>query len=163
MTIFIDIDGTLAEASARFREAGPEPDRVTDPAGYRKWLGLVQSPETLRNDPVVPGMQELIWLLARHHKCVYLTARDEVLRPATEQWLIENKFPLLFLKMRPSSNFQISADFKEQAILDVLKYDPSKAVMVLDDDYDGELAKRCRKHGWTFFKAMSGGVMELYE
>ena len=158
-TLFVlDIDGTLADASMRMQGAGPEPKRI-DEVEYQAWLERIQSAETLINDPVVPGMCSLAWALENHWDvAVYLTARVERFRAVTQNWLIKHNFPEFKLLMRNEGNVMESAEFKEVVIKYYKDFYRREHVVVIDDN--SELVSACKRNGWTFLRAMSGGTLE---
>lgn len=155
MICIIDIDGTCADAAARFAAAGPEPlGRGPD---YWEWLARVQTPESLAADAPVRGMVELVRSVAasKNIYTFYLTGREDVHREVTEQWLDKWGFPSALVIMRPTGNVQSNGEFKEATIKD-LATDPSAPVLVIDDDHTGEIEAVCKVNSWTFLKARSG-------
>lgn len=149
--IFLDIDGTCADSADRFKKAGPEP-RTRGPE-YTKWLNKVQTKSALLKDKPVRGMADMAASLKDN--LVYLTARSEIYREVTKQWLSDNMFPDAQLLMRPKRNKQLAGELKEEIILSIA--DPEDEVIVIDDDYNEELEVVCRRNRWTLLKAKSGG------
>lgn len=155
-TLFaIDLDGTVVDAAARLRAAGPEPTRI-DKAAYNEWLLRVQSSESLANDRPVPGMVELLWGLANnpHARVVYLTAREEKWRDVTTEWLHKNGFPMMPIIMRQENDWRTSGEYKAQTIDGWA--DHYKSVVVIDDDTGGDIERECHSRGITFLKARTG-------
>ena len=157
-TLFIiDIDGTVAHAGKRFREAGPEPSR-NDPAVYAVWVNNVQNERSLREDMTVPGMVCMINSLnAGENQAVFLTSREEKWRKVTREWLTYRGFTHMPLVMRPDGNYQESAEFKEDHIRFLKGLYEAANIVVLDDDEHGTIEKKCHDNSWTFLKARSGG------
>jgi len=152
MLYVFDIDGTLANGEIRFKLAGPEPLR-SDKEAYTKWVELVNT--GVHNDVPVPGMDVLCDALYQHD-CIYLTSREEKLRVVTQEWLINNGFPVgIDLKMRPNDCWDDAADLKERIIKETLG--ANQSAIVFDDDEHGTIEAMCKKNGYTFFKARSGG------
>jgi hypothetical protein len=168
-TLFIiDIDGTIAHAGRRFKEAGPEPSR-DDKAVYDVWVRNVQNIKSLQEDQPIAGMAELVNSLHRATafelgiNIVYLTSREEKWRNVTEKWLEHNSYPLhksyplVPLVMREDGDYKDSANFKESIIKFLSSLYKSTNVVVLDDDEHGTIEEKCHKNGWTMLKARSGG------
>lgn len=158
LLVVVDIDGTIADASRRFKEAGPEPLKHNKEQ-YEAWLRDVQNTDSLLADPVVTGMSTFLVALGAIGlvDIIYLTSRENKWRGVTEQWLIKNKFPMHFLYMRPDGSYEESDDFKERLIKQNLYTLKADEVIVLDDDQQGRIEAMCAKNGWTFLKACSGG------
>lgn len=153
MLLVVDIDCTIADGTERVKKAGPEPDR-SDKEAYKKWVDTVNT--GIENDPIVPGMPQLVKSIYDQCKIVYLTSREEHLRRATKQWLIENKFPQNCpLLMRPNNCWMGGAELKEMAIQLIRQGETE--VIVLDDDEHGTIEEMCKRNGFTFLKARSGG------
>lgn len=156
MVVAIDIDGTVANAARRFKAAGPEPRRDDKP-GYMRWLRRVQNKRSLLADLPVPGMPWLCQSLASRPSTTafYLTGREEKWREVTTQWLKKYMFPALPLVMRPDGCWLEAEAFKEQEIKARLVN--KSPVIVLDDDEHGVIEQMCKRNGFTFLKARSGG------
>lgn len=168
---FIDIDATLADASERYKAAGPKPSLEQGRQAYDRWLGAVQNEESLFADEPVPGMCALVQSIAlAGYSYVYLTAREEKWRGVTEQWLMANDFPLPYLPdsgnyyrapnllMAKTGYYESSGDYKARRIVELAK---GRSVVILDDDPEGDLWPHCQKHGWTLLRAHSGGTPPL--
>lgn len=154
MLFIIDIDGTIADGSSRFALAGPEPER-SDEKRYLTWVKKVNS--NLDKDKPVLGMAELVHsLLNSDHEAVYVTGREERHRTLTVGWLEDNGFPSLKLIMRPNLNWSSNADFKE-VVIATLRAEISHDILVIDDDEHGKIEAMCKRNGYTFLKARSGG------
>jgi hypothetical protein len=148
--IFLDIDGTCANASKRFEKAGLEP-KERGPS-YTKWLNRVQDRRSLLKDIPVRGMPELASMMK--DSVIYLTARSEIYRAVTLQWLSENMFPDAQLLMRPKRNKEQAGELKERIILSIVC--PEDDVIVIDDDVNEDLEVVCKRNNWTLLKARSG-------
>lgn len=152
MILFVfDIDGTITNASHRYRVAGAEPSR-DDAEKYVAWLKAVQNDELLLADEPIAGMNHFADLVNAASQLVYLTSRETMWRKVTEQWLLKHNFPLAPVVMRPDGCWLKSVDFKEIA-LSTLAETYKAQLIVIDDDLDGSLASVCKRRGWTFLKA----------
>jgi len=157
-TFIIDIDGTLCEYKRRMEVAGPEPERGTPQ--HWEWLDKIQLPEDLIKDNPIPGMKELVWAIStfcalkhglmEHREVVYLTARNENLRQATNDWLQIHGFPELNLFMRPEHETVENHELKRSIIR---AFRGTK--VIIDDDPSGKLADVCLQEGWTFLKPIT--------
>lgn len=159
-TLFIiDIDGTIAHAGRRFAEAGTEPTRHYKDV-YEAWVARVQNEHSLMQDEPVAGMRTLCRALEHYpySDTVFLTSREERWRKITNEWIKENGFPFTIkLVMRGDGNYSEGADFKEGAIDILMQAYRSTEVVVVDDDGQGTIEEMCKRRGWTFLKARSGG------
>jgi hypothetical protein len=109
----------------------------------------------LLKDRSIPGMREMCLLLKDH--AVYLTARNEVYRKVTQEWLKKNGYPPLKLYMRPRKNRLLAGAFKEQQILGILHSSKQFLhVIILDDDQRGDIALAAKRNNWSMLKALSG-------
>lgn len=154
---FIDIDGTVANATRRFLEAGKEPHRH-EKEKYTEWLKKVQNADSLMKDVPVKGMRSLLWALQSYGAEVcYLTAREEQWRQVTEKWLRKHEINGPKVYMRPNNNWQDAGTLKEN-IIDALVQQYPGDVVIVDDDPLGELQAVCKRRGWTLLKAAVGGV-----
>jgi FMN phosphatase YigB (HAD superfamily) len=159
MIYFLDIDGTLADATERFKQAGPEPSR-SNRKQYLKWLAAVQDEQRLANDEPVWAMLPLVEALAKSGGTVfYLTSREEQYREVTKQWLEDNMFPKAPLIMRAADDWRSSGELKADAmrvILQASNLEPCDAVLI-DDDPRGDVQQAAHELGVCFLKATSGG------
>jgi len=154
---FIDIDGTVANATRRFAAAGKEPHRH-EKEKYAEWLSKVQNAVSLMQDVPVKGMQTLLWALQSYGaEVAFLTAREERWRHVTESWLKAKEFGSVKVYMRPNDNWQDAGTLKEN-IIDALTQQYPGNVVIIDDDPLGELQIVCKRRGWTLLKAAVGGV-----
>lgn len=153
MVVFMDIDGTIADASRRFLKAGEEPRGRGK--NWSKWLRMVQNKKTLSEDTPVPGMVQLCHRLTT--TLVYLTGRSEIYKEVTEVWLMRNLFPEAPLLMRPKRNRMKNGKLKEKLIKEFY-VEFFGSVIVIDDDQNGDIERMCHKNGYTFLKARSGGL-----
>jgi hypothetical protein len=158
MTLFVlDIDGTLADATRRMQKAGPEPKREGNLDAYNEWLSKVQNHISLMNDKPVDGMVCFANALHKYGPTIYLTAREETYRETTRYWLDLHGFPMADLVMRPPGNLEESGPLKEKIIRMALPTYNCTAAVVVDDDGRGDIEQVCKKNGWAFLKARSGG------
>lgn len=154
-TLFVvDIDATIADASRRYLEAGPEPKR-SNKDEYSAWVNRVQNAESLKADPPLPGMRDLVTALAEHSPVVYLTAREEQWREVTMDWLVKHEFPIVPLHMRQPNDWSSSGVFKAK-LIDEWK-DGYSSLVVIDDDPGGDIEAECRARGIMLLKSRLGG------
>lgn len=138
--LIVDIDGTIADSTQRYTEAGIEPNRTSSPKEHDEWLGRVQSTETLAKDTVVPMMQFLVTRLNSTMDIAYLTARSDDHLKVTLEWLAKKGFPNADIIMRDSRDKRPTREYKHSAILDVTSRYKATKVITLDDDHSGEMA-----------------------
>lgn len=154
---FFDLDGTIMDATERFKNAGPEPSRKNIKR-YKAWVKRVQNEESLQTNLPVPGMLSFVKAVEKENGIYFLTSREERWRDVTEQWLANNGFPIGSpIIMRPNDNWAETADYKEIAIKSQFSGGEDE-IVVVDDDEKGTLEKVCKRNGWTFLKARSGGA-----
>ena len=158
MTLFvIDIDNTISDWTERLQRAGLEPSREPFEE-YQKWLNRLQSAESVVCDPAVRGMSDLVWSLVNaselnkntETRVIYLTARNENLRAATEKWLQMKYFPKLDLFMRTEVDIRSNHEHKRS----ILKSFYVDNIIVIDDDPNGKMAEVCKAEGWVMLKAL---------
>lgn len=155
MLFVLDIDATLASAARRIEAAGPEPSR-TDKEAYESWVAAIQNEKSLLEDEAVPGMEELAKAMAAFGRIVYVTSREEKWRLVTERWLFSlHGFPKAQVIMRPNGNWADSAEFKD-VVIGAHKR-PNENVLMIDDDEHHTIEAMCKRQGYTFLKARSGG------
>lgn len=161
---FFDLDGTLIHVGDRFTN-NPLPQELEKnrkDSLYKEWLAKIQTPELLAKDIPVRGTQHLV---EAFENSVYLTSRSELYKNETLKWLAIHNYPPRHLIMRSENDTTGYAEFKEIAIthhLNVIadqnnSFPEAYNVIVFDDDNKGELEKMCKRRGYTFFKALSGG------
>lgn len=156
LLVVIDIDGTVAHAGRRFETAGPEPSRDNREI-YTTWVNKVQDEASLLSDELVPGMGSLIAALSKGPHVIYLSSREEKWRAATQTWLRQKDLPTTPLYLRSNGDWRDTAQFKEEIIgLYAVDKDITE-VIVIDDDEHGTIESMCKKNGYTFLKARSGG------
>jgi FMN phosphatase YigB (HAD superfamily) len=157
MTVFFDIDCTLADARWRLME--PEPVREQPPesrARYDAWLARCLAADKLVRDPAVPAMRRLAFILMQHGSTdvYFLTARNENMRTVTTQWLRQHD---LFrgnarLIMNPIDNPLPVWEYKVQAIEQVARLKKPEMVLMVDDSGDARLHAGCAARGWTYLQ-----------
>lgn len=162
LLVFVDIDGTISFVGDRFTSNPPPRNKKRLSDEYEKWLDEVQTSELFEKDRPVAGMQKFCEQLDR---MFYLTSRHEKYLKDTVKWLRVHHFPPKPLLMRHKTNTQpyhlFKRDVIKNAIISIAKEDASTPeaynVVVIDDDPKKKLIKICKKEGWTFLKAFSGG------
>jgi hypothetical protein len=152
MLFVVDIDCTISDGTQRVKKAGPEPDRANE-AQYIVWVQVINS--GMEFDQAVPGMVPLITALADKARVIYATSREERHRQTTETWLKVQGFPTAKLLMRPNDCWAATATLKE--IMIASNRDSRETVVVIDDDEHGGIEEMCKRNGYTFLKARSGG------
>lgn len=158
LLLAVDIDGTIADARERFREAGMEPHR-DNKQEYVEWLAKVQNHSSLLSDAPVTPMLALLPALYGNAFVIYLTSREESWRETTERWLRKHKFPNYPLYMRPSGNWQSSGEFKRDAIQMLLdRHKCLRQVALIDDDPLGDIEQEfLKKENWLLLKTRGAG------
>lgn len=112
--IIVDLDGTLANCEHRLHLI----------EGTKKnWDSFF---EGCINDIVIEPMLNLINLLSKDYKIVFITARPEKNRFLTTQWLSDNNINYDKLLMRPNKDFNKSPVSKEKMLLSLIEqgYNP---------------------------------------
>lgn len=156
LLVVVDIDGTISDATDRFRVAGPAPDMDVSLQAYLSWVDTVNS--NMVHDEPVAGMSSLLRSLYHSQAhVVYLTNREEKHREATEDWLICNGFPLYQLLMRETGSYSEAVQYKGTVIKNLKDVFGFTEVIVIDDDESGKIEQLCKKQGYTFLHAKSGG------
>lgn len=153
MLFILDLDGTCADGTDRFKKAGPEPSR-DDRIKYKAWVDTINA--DMEFDKAVPGMATLAAALHEQSRLIYLTSREEQHRKTTEDWLLNNGFPTAQVVMRPPSCWVATDDLKEIAIAAVKQF-PNEPVLVIDDDESGIIEAMCKRNNYVFLRACSGG------
>ena len=156
LLVCVDIDGTIADASVRFKEAGPEPFRH-NAQDYTEWCKKVMN--GIERDKPVKGMGALLATLGALGlvDVVYVTSREEKWRGVTEEWMRNNRFPIFPLYMRPEGSWEETDELKHRLVNKAKYTYKADEVILIDDDQKGDIEKMCHKNGYTFLKAMSGG------
>jgi phosphoglycolate phosphatase-like HAD superfamily hydrolase len=155
-----DLDGCLLDVSELYAKAGIEPDRMLEPSKHKQWIDKVIPQTPLLS---VKGAMELVkglYVLGTVD-LIFLTGRTEKYRTLTEANLNtylnkEGKyFKSTQLFMRPNSDNRNYAEYKEEVIG---RFQESyNNIVIFDDDPDGTLQDVCKRRGWTFFRACTGG------
>lgn len=132
--VIVDIDGTLALRT-----------------GDRSPFDWGRVGEDAPNPPVV----DLVRMInaAGRHQVILMSGRDEVCRPQTEAWLLDNGIPWAELHMRPARNNQKDSIVKE-ALYHQHVEAHSEVAFVLDDR--DQVVKMWRGLGLTVFQVAEG-------
>lgn len=151
----IDIDGCVADGRARYAASGPEPEGSKTSAAYKRWVSTVMDQKQMALDPPVPGMADILDALhVEGHIVAFVTSREEMHRAITEKWLDDNGFLEFGMRviMRPQGSLLPDHELKEKAVDTLIAEFRPEAVVIMDDDLRGGLAKVCKKNGWTMLK-----------
>lgn len=159
MLLVVDIDGTLADPTARFKKAGNEPN-VKDPVAYQKWLDVLQAPGTLIDDPVIKPVAELVRTLEQTgiNTVVYLTGRSDIYRTETTRWLEKNRLPSGPIIMRRADEYNKAGEYKRSAMRVLATLHEGDDILVIDDDPSGDCSDMYRELGAVHLKVLAGGV-----
>lgn len=131
MNLCIDIDGTLTDpyywlprANKHFGTAVAPAD-VTSyefddvlgvPAGSYRWFYQLYGKLIHKEAEIRFGVREILQKLAEEHNIHYVTAREEIMREVTEEWLSEHDLPCDTLSLLGTPNKvwkakQLESDF----------------------------------------------------
>jgi hypothetical protein len=155
LVLILDIDATLADSATRVAIAGPEPSR-NDKDQYDRWLAKLQSHASLlEDDPIEPVCELARVTHAAGHKVIYLTARSEQFRLATERWLAKHDMPDALLIHRENDDYRTAGEFKIEHVLKIKAENPGQPVIMVDDDPDHSLRIELEKHGIALAKIYS--------
>ena len=138
MIIFIDIDGTIADASARL-------PFVTGP-GKKNWDAF-HDPGLVAADPPLEVARENlneIFSSSEIYTPIMMTGRPARLRDVTAKWLSTHFgidttpnlgcFDATPLLMRPDRDYSSSVAYKKRRLSETLECYPNDIVMFIDDD-----------------------------
>jgi len=148
-----DIDLTLADARQRAAKAGISPHRSNRKA-FQRWLDRIQNTLTLAQDVPIGPLVSLVQVYVRKTKArvVYLTGRAEKYRKVTEFWLKKHRLPTGSLHMRGNRDWRSAAGYKKTIMLKLLRGLDASAVLVLDDDSDGDCSAMYTELGCVHLK-----------
>jgi predicted secreted acid phosphatase len=155
LLIVIDIDATISDATARYSQAGPQPN-LTDVDAYLSWVESVNN--RMGYDDPVSGMKDFVRALIQGGShIVYATNREEKHREITENWLYDHGFPIrdVAVLMREYHSYTSAIDYKGTVIKNLIDVHGFSDVIVIDDDPAMEVL--CAKKGYTLLQAKSGG------
>jgi hypothetical protein len=121
--VVVDLDGTLANCDHRLHLI----------EGAKKNWDLFF--DGCINDTVIEPMLNLIRLLSKDNKIVFITARPEKNRTLTAQWLVDNNITYDLLMMRPNKDFNKSPVSKQKMLSSLIDsgYNP---IYAFDDRAD---------------------------
>jgi hypothetical protein len=130
MILILDIDGTLSDASHRSHYVDrPKPD----------WDGFLQ-PDLVAKDTVIEGAVNGVNYLSRLvSEVIFLTGRNESLRPVTESWIEKHFGPEVnhcwywSLIMRQVGDNRVPTEYKAEQ-LEKIKRSTDEVIMCIDDD-----------------------------
>jgi ribonucleotide monophosphatase NagD (HAD superfamily) len=137
----IDIDGVLADSTARFAKAEEAKQQaLTMGAGERDatktyWLTAFDC-DLVALDTLIPNADKAIhrlwdmgWLIT------LLTSRPESLKEATETWLVQYGLEAYYLVMKPQSKqFTKTVQWKADEVRQMATSDDWIAVLFIDDE-----------------------------
>ena len=142
--IIVDMDGTLADCSAR-RAMAFTPEK-------KDWDLFYQGVE---HDPPIVPIRQLLWELCRNRDIIVVSGRPiDKAGKATEDWLrthLNPEMPIKHLFMRNSGDFRKDYVIKQE-ILDLLPKDRIRYVL---DDRD-QVVEMWRKNGLTCLQVADG-------
>jgi phosphoglycolate phosphatase-like HAD superfamily hydrolase len=135
----IDMDGTIADESARRAKAEAEHPREKDKSGYYK---LYFSPELIATDkPIEKSREVLAWVSAQGIDIYYVSSRSQGCLKASMKWLEDNKFPKgKWVYHR--KGFARTLDFKIETIKEIQRK-ADVLFAVGDRSVDAEAATSC--------------------
>jgi hypothetical protein len=137
--IFIDIDGTISDASERQKF-------LTTPGKKKDWASFHRPDLVAADPPINEARAALAAILDNRsiYEPILLTGRPDALRQVTEIWLLnhfniktteelrsDTAVPLL---MRPEGDYSSSKLYKMEQISDVVDFYPTDSMMFIDDD-----------------------------
>ncbi len=128
MIIVIDIDGTVANNDHRAHHVD------TDKPNWEEFL----KPHLVAKDTLVPGAKKALeHFEALRYKIVFLTGRNEGLRPTTAQWIqdhlgIEVNDDTLI--MRNAGNMLRASEYKREQAQALKSENPMEQFLFIDDD-----------------------------
>jgi len=97
--ISIDIDGTIANVSARLAYA-----QNKYPYGSGPFWGIFLSGRLLYMDQPIPGASDFLQRYSHCGQIIYLSGRSASTLDATRTWLLDHNFPEGQILLRPSGN-----------------------------------------------------------
>lgn len=124
----IDLDGVVADSSARFTRA-----RRSD--GSIDWQ-VAFTPELVSLDILISGADEAIRrLVQRGYEIVFLTSRPESMRDATQQWLDTNALDGYELVMKPEEKKYVKTVlWKADEVARLAAMPPVVSLLFIDDE-----------------------------
>ncbi len=141
---FIDLDGVIADSTARFDHAEfVATMRYTKSTQSKLWTDLywrtVFHPDHLVLDTVIDGVRDALTQLEEDYDSViFLTSRPESMRAATVAWLeqhLEVHTRELLLIMKPSAfQYVKTVTWKAGTIHQLAAYYSATDVLVVDDE-----------------------------
>lgn len=128
LNIILDIDGTLSDASHRSHFVDGD---------VKDWASFLQ-PHLVLQDTVIKGARRghdhLVKIAKR---VIFLTGRNESLRPVTTEWL-QTHFGVNVvnegLVMRPIGDNRVPTAFKHEMLKEIEIWSPSDYTIAIDDD-----------------------------
>jgi len=152
--LVVDIDGTIADIRFRAKKAGSCPSRRNRRA-FQIWLDRLQPAKSLLRDKPLYPVVSLVYTYVRHMhtEIVYLTGRAEKYRKITELWLSQHKLLIGPVYMRANDDWRSAAQYKQSVMKELCKrVSVSSAILVLDDDADGDCSHMYTKLGCVHLK-----------
>jgi len=135
----IDMDGTIADESARRAKAEKECPKEKDKKGYYK---IYFDPALIATDkPIEKSREVLRWVSDQGVDIYYVSSRSQRCLNASKKWLEDNKFPKAKWVYHRKS-YKSSADYKSE----VIKKIQERADILFgvgDRDTDAEAYKKC--------------------
>lgn len=140
---FIDLDGVVANADARFALAEQTANAKHDQVLSRgSWTDLywrtVFTPEHLTLDTLIDGAKDALYELEQEgYQTVFLTSRPEHMREATQRWLFQHELeaPEDWLVMKPAAfQYVKTVVWKAGTIMQLAAMLGADEVLVIDDE-----------------------------
>jgi predicted kinase len=164
--IIVDMDGTLADCTARRHHLVPvirhhagctlATAQIVDgkclTCGAKEkadWLSFFKDCD---QDPPVGPIKDLVWELASTYHVLIVSGRPhDLCGIKTEDWLLRHKIPYELLFMRPAGDHRSDVLVKEE----ILSYMPKDRIAYVIDDRNAVVAM-WRKHGLTCLQVADG-------
>lgn len=141
MLVILDIDGTLASCAHRVHLLGEVTFNETLNQNVyehgKNWDAFL-NPEEVAKDTVIPGAQEgFAYFKQINANILFLTGRNENLRPVTEEWLFKHfgvKTNPKNLLMREGGDLRIPTEVKREHLSRLVYTYGNQDWIAVDDD-----------------------------
>ena len=157
--VIFDLDGTLADITARRAIAGITPGAPQKTNPQMDWNAFLDPKNIKLDEPNIPVIKMAQMLDSQGFNIVIFSGRSKSTYRTTRQWLIQNDVPFDTLQMRPNDrdsggqfHFMKDSDLK-QLWLDTL-VDKDDVFAVFDDR--NQVVDMWRANGLTCFQVADG-------